>query len=183
MIDLRSDTVTRPTPAMRRAMAEAEVGDDQYGEDPTVRRLEEAAAARFGREAALYCPTGIMCNQIWLQLLVPPGTEAVVEAGAHIVNYEGGSAGVLSGVQLRTVAGIRGMLPPNVVAAAIRPEHSPQIPTTVVCVEQTANRGGGAVYPLDWLEAIRHLGRARQALRPAHRSGVPDMQIQRRLPS
>jgi threonine aldolase len=160
MIDLRSDTVTRPTPAMRRAMADAEVGDDQYGEDPTVRRLEETAAERFGREAALLCPTGIMCNQIWLRVLCRPGTEALVEAGAHLVNYEGGATGLLGGVQLRTLAGRRGLLDPAEVRAALRPDHFPQIPTTLVCVEQTTNRGGGAVYPLEQLQALRDLTRS-----------------------
>jgi threonine aldolase len=157
MIDLRSDTVTRPTPAMRSAMADAEVGDDQYGEDPTVRRLEELAAERFGREAALLCPTGIMCNQIWLRMLCRPGTEALVEAGAHLVNYEGGATSLLGGVQLRTVAGERGLLDPTEVRTALRPEHFPQIPTTLVCVEQTALRGGGAVYPLERLQALRQV--------------------------
>jgi threonine aldolase len=155
VIDLRSDTVTKPTAAMRRAMADAEVGDDQYGEDPTVNRLQETAAERFGREAALLCPSGIMCNQIWLRLLARPGTDVVVEADAHLVNYEGGAASLLGGVQFRTVAGRRGLLDPAAAAAAMRPDHFPQIPTSLVCVEQTANRGGGTVYPLEQLAALR----------------------------
>ncbi len=154
-IDLRSDTVTRPTAAMRRAMAEAEVGDDVYGEDPSVAALEEAAAARFGREAALFCPSGIMCNQLWLRVLARPGTEVVVEAAAHLVNYEGGAGALLGGVQFRTVPGQRGLLDPGDVAAAIRAEGFPLTPTSLVCLEQTANRGGGTVYDLDRLEAIR----------------------------
>jgi threonine aldolase len=158
-IDLRSDTVTRPTAAMRRAMAEAEVGDDVYREDPTVRELESLAAERFGREAALLCPSGIMCNQIWLRLLTRPGSEALTESGSHIVNYEAGAAGLVSGVQLRTVTGSRGVLDPEAVAAQLRPDHFPQIPTSLVCVEQSTNRGGGAVYPLEHLAALRQLTR------------------------
>lgn len=155
MIDLRSDTVTKPTPAMRRAMADAEVGDDVYGEDPTVRRLEEEAAARFGRAAALYCPSGIMCNQLWLRVLARPGTEVVVEADAHLVNYEGGAGALLGQVQFRTVPGVRGLLDPADVADAIRADAFPLTPTSLVCVEQTANRGGGTVYELERLAALR----------------------------
>jgi threonine aldolase len=158
-IDLRSDTVTRPTAAMRRAMAEAEVGDDVYREEPTVRDLESLAAERFGREAALLCPSGIMCNQIWLRLLTRPGSEALTESGSHIVNYEAGAAGLVSGVQLRTVTGSRGVLDPQAVVAQLRPDHFPQIPTSLVCVEQSTNRGGGAVYPLEHLAALRQVTR------------------------
>jgi len=154
-IDLRSDTVTRPTPAMRRAMADAEVGDDVYREDPTVIALEEASAARFGKEAALYCPSGVMCNQLWLRVLARPGGEVVVEADAHLVNYEGAAGALLGGVQFRTVPGVRGLLDPEAIEAAIRPDAFPLTPTTLVCVEQTANRGGGTVYDLDRLAAIR----------------------------
>ena len=155
MIDLRSDTVTHPTPAMREAMASAEVGDDVYGEDPTVRRLEEAAAARFGREAALYCPSGTMCNQLWLRVLARPATEVVVEADAHVVNYEAGAGAVLGQVQFRTVPGRRGILDPDDVVAALRPDVFPLTPTSLVCVEQTHNRRGGAVTPLATLERLR----------------------------
>ena len=134
MIDLRSDTVTRPTPAMRRAMADADVGDDVYGEDPTVVRLQEAAAARFGREAALYCPSGVMCNQLWLRVLGRAGTEVIVEADAHVVNYEAGAGALLGGVQFRTLPGRYGLLDPVDVAAAIRPPIFPLTPTSLVCV-------------------------------------------------
>jgi threonine aldolase len=155
MIDLRSDTVTRPTRAMRRAMAEAEVGDDVYGEDPTVNRLQEQAAARFGREAALLCPSGVMCNQLWLRVLATPGTEVVVEADAHVVNYEAGAGALLGGVQFRTVPGDRGLLASADVAAAIRPDLFPLTPTTLVCIEHTHNRGGGTYYDLPALDALR----------------------------
>lgn len=155
MIDLRSDTVTRPTPEMRRAMAEADVGDDVYGEDPTVRRLQERVAELFGREAALLCPSGVMCNQVWLRILAPPGTEVLVEADAHVVNYEGGAGALLGGVQFRTVAGPDGLLDPQQVAAGIRADHFPLTPTSLVWLEQTHNRRGGTWYPLDGLRAIR----------------------------
>src|SRR5437763_6191766 len=108
VVDLRSDTVTRPTPEMRQAMAEAEVGDDVYGEDPTVNRLEERAAEIFGKEAALFVPTGTMGNQICLKLHTRPGTEAVVEERSHIFNYELGSSAALAGVLLRPVRGENG---------------------------------------------------------------------------
>jgi threonine aldolase len=155
MIDLRSDTVTRPPAGMRKAMAEAEVGDDVYGEDPTVNALQEAAADRFGHEAALYCPSGVMCNQLWLRVLARPGAEVLVEADAHLVNYEHGAGALLAGVQFRTLQGDRGLLDPQHVAAAIRPDVFPLTPTAMVAVEQTANRGGGTIYPLEHLERLR----------------------------
>jgi threonine aldolase len=155
MIDLRSDTVTRPTAGMRRAMAEAEVGDDVYGEDPTVNALQEEAADRFGHEAALLCPSGVMCNQLWLRVLARPGTEVIVEGDAHLVNYERGAGALLAGVQFRTLAGTRGLLDPDQVAAAIRPDRFPLTPTALVCVEQTHNRGGGTVYEVERLERLR----------------------------
>ena len=157
MIDLRSDTVTRPTPAMRRAMADADVGDDVYGEDPTVRGLEETAAETFGRQAALYCPSGVMCNQLWLRVFAQPGDEVLCEADSHVVNYEAGAGAALGGVQFRTLTAPRGLLDPVTVSATIRPEAFPLTPTRVVWVEQTHNRRGGAVYPVDRLEALRQV--------------------------
>lgn len=159
MIDLRSDTVTKPTPQMRRAMAEAEVGDEVYREDPTVRRLEEEAAALLGREAALYCPTGVMCNQIWLRLLSRPGTEVVIEGDSHLVNYEAGAGALLAGVQFRTLPPAdprrRGILAAEQVEAALKPDVFPLTPTTLVWIENTHNRGGGTCYALDELRALR----------------------------
>ena len=157
IVDLRSDTVTKPTPAMRRAMADAEVGDDVYGEDPTVRELQERAAALFGHEAALFCPSGVMCNQIALRVLATPGTEVVVEADSHVVNYEAGAGALLGGVQFRTVPGRRGLLDAASVAANIRPDHFPLTPTSLVWLEHTHNRGGGTCYDLDVLRAIRDI--------------------------
>ena len=159
LIDLRSDTVTKPTPEMRRAMAEAEVGDEVYREDPTVRRLEEEAAAKLGREAALYCPTGVMCNQIWLRLLGRPGTEVVVEGDSHLINYEAGAGALLAGVQFRTLPSAdprrRGILAAEQVQAALKPDVFPLTPTSLVWVENTHNRGGGTCYSLEELRELR----------------------------
>ena len=159
MIDLRSDTVTRPTAEMRRAMAAAEVGDDVYGEDPTVTALQERVADLFGREAALYCPSGVMCNQLWLRVLAPPGTEVVVEADSHVVNYEGGAGALLGGVQFRTVASRYGQLEAAEVAGAIRADHFPLTPTSLVWLEQTHNRRGGTYYSVGQLEGVRDVCR------------------------
>lgn len=149
LIDLRSDTVTKPTPAMRRAMAEAEVGDDVYGEDPTVSRLQERAAEIFGKEAALFVPTGTMGNQICIKLHTRPGTEVIVEGRGHILDYEMGSAAVISGVTLRPVHGLDGLLNWDLIALAIR--HSAPYyvtPTSLVALENSHNMAGGAVMPL-----------------------------------
>ncbi|HJU01667.1 MAG TPA: GntG family PLP-dependent aldolase [Actinomycetes bacterium] len=156
MIDLRSDTFTRPTPAMRRAMAEAEVGDDVWGEDPTIRRLEAAVAERLGHEAALYVPSGTMGNQICLRLAVPPGTEVLANEDNHILWYEAAAAPVLSGIQLHPVAGPLGMLEPAAARARVRSARY-GVPTSALAVEQTHNRAGGAVQPLEVLEELRAL--------------------------
>jgi threonine aldolase len=156
MIDLRSDTFTRPTPAMRRAMASAEVGDDVWGEDPTVKRLEAAVAERLGHEAALFVPSGTMGNQICLRLAAPRGTEVLANEDNHILWYEAAAAPVLSGVQLHPVPGPRGTL--EVAAARARVRTSRYgVPTSAIAVEQTHNRAGGAVQPLDVLEGLREL--------------------------
>ncbi|MCX9190815.1 low specificity L-threonine aldolase [Carbonactinospora thermoautotrophica] len=160
MIDLRSDTVTRPTPGMRRAMAEAEVGDDVYGEDPTVRRLEERVAELFGKEAALYVPSGTMGNQIALRLLCPSGEEVLADADAHIVTYEGGGIAQQGGIQTRTLVSERGLLDPDAVAAQLRAGDWHTVGTRAVAVEHTHNRGGGSVYPLERLRRLRELTRA-----------------------
>lgn len=159
MIDLRSDTVTKPTPGMRQAMANAEVGDDVYGEDPTVNRLEAMAAGLLGKEAGLFVPTGVMGNQLCLRLHTRPGDEVIVEGSAHLIRYEGGSASSMSGVQLCCVPGTRGLLSPEAVAKAIRrPDlHTPS--TTLLCLEQTHNVGGGSVYSLETIERIAGIAR------------------------
>ncbi|MDH5574225.1 MAG: low-specificity L-threonine aldolase [Nitrospirota bacterium] len=159
IIDLRSDTVTKPTVGMRQAMADAEVGDDVYGEDPTVNRLERMSAELLGKEAGLFVPTGVMGNQLSIRLHTQPGDEVIVESSAHILRYEGGSASALSGVQLCPVSGTRGLLSSDAVEAAIRrPDlHTP--PTTLLCLEQTHNVGGGSVYPLERIHQLTDLAR------------------------
>ncbi|MFL6238054.1 MAG: threonine aldolase family protein [Actinomycetes bacterium] len=156
-VDLRSDTVTRPSEAMRTAMASADVGDDVYGEDPTLNALEVEVAALFGHEAAMFVPSGTMGNQIAVQLLVPRGGELLLENDAHIVTYEGAAAAVLGGVQTRTLLAPRGLLDPQVVAAQIRAPGFHTVATRAVAVEQTHNRGGGSLYSFDTLREIRQV--------------------------
>src|SRR5574342_349860 len=155
MIDLRSDTVTKPTEAMRDAMARAEVGDDVYGEDPTVNKLQETAAALLGKKAALFVPSGTMANQLAVRAQTQPGQEVIVESKAHIVRYEQGAAGALAGVQLHWVVGDRGIMGPEQVEAAIRPKDPHNIQTALICLENTHNAGGGTIYPLSPIERIR----------------------------
>ncbi len=146
-IDLRSDTVTSPSPAMRQAMAAAPVGDDQYGEDPSVNRLQERVAELLGKKAALFVPSGTMANQIGLKILTRPGDEVVVGDEAHIVWHESGAAAANSGVQF-TVVGRGGLFTAAALRAAYKPPgHIVFPPTTVVAVENTHNRGGGVVFP------------------------------------
>ncbi len=161
LIDLRSDTVTKPTPAMRDAMARAEVGDDVYGEDPTVNRLQERVAALLGKEAGLFVPSGTMANQVSLGALTRPGDEIVCDAGAHCISFESGALAALWGVQARTIAADRGLLEPASVEAMIRPVHDVYPRTRVVEVENTHNRGGGAVYPLERVRAVAEVARRR----------------------
>ena len=154
-IDLRSDTVTKPTAAMRRAMADAEVGDDVYGEDPTVNRLQERAAELFDKEAALFVPTGSMGNQLCVKLHTKPGTEVVLEERSHIYNYEMGGAGVFSGITVRSVRGENGMLTKELVAGAIHHQAPYYVtPTSLVALENTHNMAGGSVMPLEVAEEI-----------------------------
>jgi threonine aldolase len=154
-IDLRSDTVTRPTEAMRAAMAAAEVGDDVYGEDPTVNALEAEVAALFGHEAALFMPTGSMANQTAIQTLVPPANELLCDGDAHVITYEIGAAAALGGVSTRTWPAAGADVDPEFVAAMLRPDGYFAVPTRAIAVEQTHNRAGGAVIPLDTLRALR----------------------------
>jgi threonine aldolase len=153
-VDLRSDTVTRPSPAMRRAMAEAEVGDDVFGDDPTVNRLQERAAEVTGKEAALYTVTGTMANQTALRTFVRGGHEVVAEATAHVITVEKNSAASLSGITYRPVAAERGLLTPEQVAEALRPDPLDRV-VDLVAVENTHQVGGGAVLPLETLRGIR----------------------------
>ena len=154
LIDLRSDTVTRPTAKMRAAMAAAEVGDDVYGEDPTVNRLEARAAEVFGREAALFVPTGTMGNQIGIRLHTQPGQEVVCEARAHVMDWEMGSAAVFSGVTLRPVVGERGLLTWDAVRGAIYRDVKFHASTGLICIENTHMSSGGTVMPVATVREI-----------------------------
>jgi threonine aldolase len=159
LVDLRSDTITRPTAAMRRAIAEAEVGDDVYRQDPTVNRLQERAAELLGHEAALLFPSGTMANQVALRVLAGPGTEVLVDVEAHLVNDEGAAGALLGGVQFRTVATPRGLPGPEEIATATgRVAYHPTV-TALVAVEQTHNRRGGIVHDLDDLRATAEAAR------------------------
>jgi threonine aldolase len=154
MIDLRSDTVTRPTEGMRRAMLEAPVGDDVFGEDPTVNRLEEYVADLLGKEAALYAPSGTMTNQIGVHVSTKRGEEVLLHEGSHIFVYEAAAPAMLSSVQLRTLSGKNGVLDPETVSAAVRPEdvHFPR--SRLLCLENTHNTAGGKIFPLENFAAV-----------------------------
>lgn len=163
VIDLRSDTVTVPTPAMREAMARAEVGDDVYGEDPTVNRLEEAAAERMGKEAGLFCASGTMANQVAVMAHTRRGDEVILEEEAHIYYYEAGALAVLAGVQPRLVRGKRGLLDPDDVARSLRPPNIHYPPPALLCLENTHNRAGGTVMTPELTRALADV---------AHRHGL-----------
>jgi threonine aldolase len=157
-IDLRSDTVTRPTDAMRQAMARAEVGDDVYGEDPTVNRLQERAAELMGKEAALLVPSGTMGNQAAIHPFVRPGDVLLVGFDAHILVYESGAPAALSGVQVQTL-GADGFFEADDVRAAVNPRESHYAPTRMVCLENTHNRAGGRVFPLEHIKGVAEAAR------------------------
>jgi threonine aldolase len=163
MIDLRSDTVTRPTPAMRAAIQAADVGDDVFNEDPTIRRLEERTAAVLGKEAALFLPSGTMSNQVAVKTHTQPGDELLCEANCHIYNYECGGPAVLSGVTCRTVEGDYGVLDISQLEDKIRPVNEHLVRTRLVCLENTHNRGGGRIYPIEKIQAVSEW---------AHRNGL-----------
>src|SRR5580693_6438329 len=154
MIDLRSDTVTRPTPAMREAMASAEVGDDVYGEDPTVNRLERDAAEVFGREAAIFVPTGTMGNQIAIRLHTQHGQEVICEARSHVLDWEMAMMSAFSGCIPRTIAGERGVLTWSQIRAAIAPKIYYRAATGLICLENSHNMAGGTVTPPPIYEEI-----------------------------
>ncbi len=170
MIDLRSDTVTRPTAAMRHAMATAEVGDDVYGEDPTVNRLEARAAAIFGKEAAIFVPTGTMGNQIGIRLHTEHGQEVICEARAHIFDWEMAMTAAFSGCQVRPVAGERGVLTWANIEPAIGAKIYYRAQTGLICLENTHNMAGGTVTPLPVLEEI--WAGAKAAGLPVHLDGA-----------
>ena len=159
LVDLRSDTVTRPTPEMRKAMAEAEVGDDVFGDDPTVNSLQEYCADLLGKEAGLFVPTGSMGNQVALGAQSRSGDEVVCEAGAHFIHYEGGSVAANLGLVTRLIPGLDGIIAADQVAGAIRKgtEHNPH--TAIVAFENTHNAAGGKIFPLDEARAISKICR------------------------
>ena len=159
-IDLRSDTVTQPTPAMREAMARAEVGDDVYGEDPSVRRLQERTAELLGKQAGLFVPSGTMGNQCALHAFVRPGDVVLAGEDAHLLLFEAGAAAALNGVQVQTL-GRGGLFDADAVRAAIHPDEAHYAPTRVVAVENTHNRSGGRIFPLASIEAIAEVARER----------------------
>jgi threonine aldolase len=160
LLDLRSDTLTRPTRPMLQAMMDAQVGDDVFGEDPSVRHLEERAADMFGKQEALFCASGTMANQIAIQLHTRPGNEVVCEANSHVYLYEGGGIGKNAGCSVRLVTGRQGLMDALGVKMAIRPDD-PHFPSTsLVCLEHTSNKGGGICYPLDTMRQIRGVAQA-----------------------
>lgn len=159
-IDLRSDTITRPTPAMRKAMAEAPVGDDVFGEDPTVNLLQQRVAELLGKPAALYVPSGVMANQVAIKSQTQPGEEVIVEQDSHIFHYETAAPSMLSGVQLHVIRGSRGVLRAEQLAPAVRPSAYYMPRTALICLENTHNRAGGTIYPVEEIKRIRDFARA-----------------------
>jgi threonine aldolase len=165
VIDLYSDTMTRPTPDMRRFMCEAEVGDEQKGEDPTVNLLQETVAELLGKEAAVYLPSGTMCNEIAIKVHTRPGDEVLADRTSHLIHYEGGGPGLLSGVLVSPLDGERGVFKAAQVRAAMHPHWRYSPPTRMVSMENTSNLGGGRVWPLAAVEEVgavaQELGLAR----------------------
>ncbi|HEY8506553.1 MAG TPA: low-specificity L-threonine aldolase [Gemmataceae bacterium] len=160
VIDLRSDTVTRPTPGMRAAMAAAEVGDDVFDDDPTVHRLQERVAEMLGKEAALFVPSGTMSNQIAVRVHTRPGDELLCDTTSHIYTWEAGAPAALSGVTCRPIDGDSGVLDVAQLRDKIRPDNEHYVRTRLVCLENTHNRGGGRVYPPEKIRAIAEWARA-----------------------
>jgi threonine aldolase len=157
MIDLRSDTITRPTPEMLEAMIQAEVGDDVFEADPTVNKFQKKMADLFGMESGLFVPSGTMGNQLCLHLLTEPGDEVIIDETGHVFNYESGAAAHLSSIQLRPLKGDRGKLTPELIKSAIRPKNDWDPHSKVIAIENTTNKGGGAYYKKEELTAIRKL--------------------------
>src|SRR5579864_6122308 len=156
-IDFRSDTVTRPTPPMLAAMMQAKVGDDVFGEDPSINQLESMAAKLFGMEAALYCPSGTMSNQIAIKCHTQPGDEVICEKSSHVYIYEGGGIAFNSGSQVRALEGNLGRITAGQVSGAINPDDVHRARTSLVTLENTCNRGGGSCYDLEEIKKIRQV--------------------------
>lgn len=155
MIDLRSDTVTRPTPAMLQAMMQAEVGDDVFSEDETMNAFQAKVAAMFGMEAGLFVPSGTMSNQLGVKVLTHPGDEVLIDETGHIFNYETGAAAVLSGIQLKILSGQKGKLTVDLLQNEIRGKYDWEPKTRVICLENSTNKGGGACYTKNELLALK----------------------------
>jgi threonine aldolase len=155
MIDFRSDTVTKPGPGMKEAMMKAPVGDDVFGEDPSINELESMTAALFGMEAALYCPSGTMTNQAAIKCHTQPGDEVICDESSHVYQYEGGGIAFNSGASVKLLQGDLGRISAAQVEAAINPDDPHRAKTSLVCVENTSNRGGGSCYEM---ESIRQIG-------------------------
>jgi threonine aldolase len=170
LVDLRSDTVTKPSPDMRRAMAEAEVGDDVFHEDPSVNRLEEMVAALYGKEAALYVASGTMANQIAIRAQTHHGDEIIMERTSHPFNSEAGALAALAGVQVNLIDGHHGIMDVEQIRAVVRTPNVHHAPTALICLENTHNRGGGSIWPLDTIRAIREF--ARSVSVPMHLDGA-----------
>ena len=162
MIDLRSDTVTRPTRAMMEAMMQAELGDDVFGEDPTVKALEVYGAGLFGKEAALFCPSGTMTNQIAIKVHTQPGDELLCDVNAHIYNYEGGGISRNSGVQAKLLQGEEGRISAPQIEQNIQGDFDWLTRTRLVCLENTVNRAGGSYYTLDQIKPIQEVCKRHQ---------------------
>src|SRR5579862_1244361 len=191
-VDLYSDTQTRPTRAMREFMCAAEVGDEQRGEDPTVNQLQEMVADLLGMEAALFLPSGTMCNEIAVKVRTRPGDEVLLDRTAHVLTSEGGAPGMLSGVILSPLNGANGIFDADQVEAAIRPLSRYPPPTRMVWIENTSNLGGGTIWPLETLRGVRDLARARglavhldgaRLLNAVVASGIPAAEFVRGLDS
>ncbi len=155
LVDLRSDTVTRPVPDMRRAMAEAVVGDDVFGDDPTVNRLEERVSALFGTQTALFVPSGTMGNQVALAALCQPGDEVILDRYSHVFNHQVAAASVLSGLQLNPLDGDRGVITVEQIAPHVRPANIHQPVSRVIAIENTHNRAGGRIFPIEEMRRIK----------------------------
>ncbi len=161
-IDFRSDTVTKPTPGMLEAMHTARVGDDVFGEDPSINELERKSAALFGLEAGLFCPSGTMTNQIAIKCHTQPGDEVICDENAHVYQYEGGGIAFNSSASVKLLPGNRGRITAAQVAAAINPDDVHRAHTSLVCLENTSNRGGGSCYDFDEMRRIGELCRQQQ---------------------
>ncbi len=170
-VDLYSDTQTRPSPAMRQAIAAAEVGDEQRGEDPTVNRLQDSVAELLGKTRALFLPSGTMCNEIAYRVWARPGDEIILDRTAHALHFETGGPAALSGLMMRPLAGRRGVFDAEMVTAAVRARNDRHAPrSALVSIEQTSNLGGGRIWPLEGIQAVA--AAAREHGLPVHMDGA-----------